>query len=374
MFQRRPHRIRCNHPFPSSAFGPWILLLTLWPALLTPLSTSAYGNAGSIPGRVLVQEIAQPEQPADGPGGTAYSFDNVQVERIGGRPQGATAFMPGGIDRPMLDDLPVIVFLHGFTAVEPQRYGGWIEHLVKRGAIVIYPDYQDAGVFAGGQDRYIDNMFTGIAAALVDLDLRPETVHVVGHSLGAVLTMVYGTAALENGLPPAASLTLIEPGGCANCGNGIGFGVPVQLDLQVPGDSLVSIVVGADDALVGTSDAEVLSGMANTIPRDRRRFVIARSDAHGAVPLVADHLFPQTAGNGGEEDALDWYGLWRPLDALILCADSGQECETALGTSAAALSMGRWSDGVPVAPPRVQNRTEPGGSPQASTGRSMYPD
>lgn len=341
-----------------SAIVSWILLTSLWPSLLTPILTNASATGvpgGPVPGRALVRDITQPAQPKAGPGGTAYRFDSVSSERIGTRPRGATAFTPEGVGKATLDELPVIVFIHGFTAVEPQRYGGWITHLVKRGAVVVYPDYQDAGVFAGGQDRYIENMFTGIGDALTGLGLRPEKVHVVGHSLGAVLTMVYGTTALEHGLPPAASLMLIEPGGCANCGNGIGFGVPVPLDHPLPEDSLVSIVAGADDALVGSSDADVLSTMASDVPAERQRFVMVRGDAHGTVALVADHLFPQTAGSGGEEDALDWYGLWRPLDALILCADSGQECDTALGTSDAALNMGRWSDGIPVALPLARD-------------------
>lgn len=337
-------------------------LLCVWSCLLAPLGAAASVSAGEIASSSGIQEIAQPAQPDTGPGGSAYPFSGVDTERIGSRPRGATAFLPGGIDRATLDDLPVIVFLHGFTAVEPQRYGGWIEHLVRRGAVVIYPDYQDAGVFSGGQDRYIDNMFTGIASAIDTLDLDPARVHVVGHSLGAVLTMVYGTLAPERGLPPAASLTMIEPGGCATCSNGIGFGVPVQLDRQIPKDTLVSVVVGEDDTLVGSSDAMVLARLADEIPADQQRFVVVRGDAYGQPPLVADHLFPQTAGNGGEEDALDWYGLWRPLDALVTCADFRQECDTALGTSGAALSMGSWSDGTPVVRPTVQDsdRSSPG--------------
>lgn len=334
-----------------------LLLAVVWLGILTPFRAGASPSVAKTTIRASAQEITQPAQSASGPGGTSYPFASVNTQRIGSRPDGATVFEPDGVDTATRNDLPVIVFLHGFTAVEPQRYGGWIEHLVRRGAVVIYPDYQDAGVFAGGQDRYIDNMFAGISSAIDAIDLDPVRVHVVGHSLGAVLTMVYGTLASERGLPPAASLTLIEPGGCRTCGNSIGFGVPVQLDGRLPEDTLVSIAVGEDDALVGSSDARVLVGMVDDIPADRQRFVMLRSDDYGQPALTADHLLPQTAGNGGEEDALDWYGLWRPLDALIICAETGQECDTALGTSEAALSMGSWSDGTPVARPIVQHQS-----------------
>jgi pimeloyl-ACP methyl ester carboxylesterase len=253
----------------------------------------------------------------------------------------------------------VVVFLHGFTAIQPQRYGGWIEHLVRWGAVVIYPDYQNAGIFAGEQDRYIDDMFTGIASGLDAFDLKPEQVHVVGHSLGAVLTMVYGQQAPDRGLPPAASLTLVTPGGCRNCGSAFGFGVPVRLDRRLPEDTLISIIVGEEDDLVGSSDALALSRMVTNIPSNRQRFVMVRSDEHGRPPLVADHLFPQTAGAGGEEDALDWYGLWRPFDAIVTCAEAGQDCDTAVGTSEAALAMGSWSDGTPVRSMTVRDAPQP---------------
>ena len=335
-----------------------LLLAAVWLGVLMPCGAGAFPGTPQPTTHASIQDITQPEQPASGPGGKSYPFAGVDTRRIGSRPDGATVFEPDGITTAARSGLPVIVFVHGYTAVEPQRYGGWIEHLVRRGAIVIYPDYQNAGVFAGGQDRYIDNMFVGIASALETVDLDPARVHVVGHSLGAVLTMVYGTLASERGLPPAASLTLVEPGGCRTCGNGIGFGVPVQLDRRLPEDTLVSIVVGEDDALVGSSDARVLAGMVDEIPADRQRFVMLRSDDYGRPALTADHLLPQTAGNGGEEDALDWYGLWRPLDALVTCAESGQECDTALGMSEAALSMGSWSDGTPVARPIVQHPSD----------------
>lgn len=337
-----------------------LLLAAVCLALLPPLGPGQPVSAHQLTSTASVQQITQPAQPVSGPGGKSYPFAYVRTERIGSRPDGATAFLPGGIGRASLGELPVVVFLHGYTAIEPQRYGGWIEHLVRRGAVVIYPDYQQAGVLAGGQDRYIDSMFTGIASAIDTFDLHPARLHVVGHSLGAVLTMVYGMLAADRGLPEAASLMLIEPGGCATCGNGFGFGVPLDLDRRLPQETLLSVVVGEDDELVGSADAMVLAQLADDIPADRQRFVVVRSDVHGQPPLVADHLLPQTAGNGGEEDALDWYGLWKPFDALIACADSVQECDTALGTSNAALSMGSWSDGTPVMLPIVQNQSDPG--------------
>jgi len=158
-----------------------------------------------------------------------------------------------------------------------------------------------------------------------------------------------------------ASLTLIAPGGCATCGTTEGFGVPLSDDLRAPAGLLLQMVTGSDDAIVGDGDARAIWNLLDEVAVDRKRFVEVRSDRYGEPDLVADHLFAQGDGFGGEVDALDWYGAWRPLDSLIACADEGVMCEVALGTDADALGMGEWSDGRPVALPVVVDGVLRGG-------------
>ena len=50
----------------------------------------------------------------------------------------------------------------------------------------------------------------------------------------------------------------------------------------------------------------------------------------------------------GTLDALDWYGTWKLLDALMACSFDGTWCEYALGNTPEQRFMGVWSDGVPV--------------------------
>ena len=45
-------------------------------------------------------------------------------------------------DSPKPRTAPVIVFLHGWGGMNPLYYGAWLDHLVKRGNIVVYPRYQ----------------------------------------------------------------------------------------------------------------------------------------------------------------------------------------------------------------------------------------
>ena len=45
-------------------------------------------------------------------------------------------------DRPKPKTAPVVIFLHGWSGTNPLYYGAWIDHIVKRGNIVVFPRYQ----------------------------------------------------------------------------------------------------------------------------------------------------------------------------------------------------------------------------------------
>lgn len=296
-----------------------------------------------------------PTQSVAGPGGSDYAYGSAARIRVGDEPTGAWVFSPEGIPAEDLARLPVVILLHGFGATDPQTYRGWIGHIVRRGATVIYPDFQPAGFLAPDQSAFVADMLAGVAEGLEAAGVEPENVHIVGHSLGAVIGTAYLGAGPVAGLPPAASLTLVAPGGCRTCGATPGFGVALPDDLQPPDGLLVNIIVGADDEIVGDRDAREIWSRLGSVPASDKRFVEVQSDRHGSPGLIADHLFAQSDGDGDGSaiDALDWYGVWRPLDSLIACADTGRLCDVALGTSDAALFMGEWSDGRAVPLPVV---------------------
>ena len=64
----------------------------------------------------------------------------LQRVDVGAGARGAAVFRPAGAARP----LPVVVFVHGLFATDPDTYGAWIRHLVRDGNVVIYPAYQGA--------------------------------------------------------------------------------------------------------------------------------------------------------------------------------------------------------------------------------------
>src|SRR5262245_58235885 len=81
-----------------------------------------------------------PTQPATGPGGSQAQYSSVQQQVYGSSSTQYWIFTP----QPMpASALPLIIFMHGNSAIIPGPYQEWIDHLVKRGNIVVYPRYQE---------------------------------------------------------------------------------------------------------------------------------------------------------------------------------------------------------------------------------------
>src|SRR5262245_53103621 len=81
-----------------------------------------------------------PPPPASGPGSSAEDCCGVVQRTYGSGAELYYLFEPAS--PAPVGKAPVIVFVHGWQALEPFPYRPWITHLVRRGNIVIYPRYQ----------------------------------------------------------------------------------------------------------------------------------------------------------------------------------------------------------------------------------------
>lgn len=306
---------------------------------------------------VLPRPPRPPEQPADGPGGLAFRYAGVDAARVGEVPRGAWVFTPSTLELngpPIAEPLPLVLFFHGFTAVDPRVYRDWIDHIVQRGAIVVYPDYHDLLPIGDDWRDYEENVVAGIDLALAALNehgpaVDIDRVAVVGHSLGGVLAANYLATAGERDLPVPTILMAVQPGGCGGCepiGENEGIAL-ADLDWLEP-ELRALVVVSDDDSVVGDNAARELWRRLDAVPDDRRDYVTLRSDFHGLPYLRATHWLPQTDGIGAAVDALDWYGTWKLFDLQTDCAFDGRSCDVAMNGSAIQRSMGVWSDGEPV--------------------------
>ena len=308
-----------------------------------------------------------PDQPSGGPGGAEYAHDGVRKTLHPPDPAqdpshgGFWIFEPA---IPPRDEAPVVAFFHGFGASDPSKYGAWIDHLVRRGNIVVYPLFQAGGGLLPDPARDTRRAHDALSAALERLDggehARGDTTRLAfaGHSIGGLVAAEVAALAAETPLPSPRVLLAVEPG----APTGAGFARTSRGDLsRIPEGTLLLLLAGDADSIAGDVEARRIYRETTSVPKRDKDLCIMHSDDHGEPPLHAHHLAPlafdsrfeREAGYGTaaarkELDALDFYGPWKLLDALCAAAFDGEHREYALGNTPEQRYMGVWSDGRPV--------------------------
>ena len=351
------------------------------------------------------QSPTPPSQPATGPGGKQYVNASVTKNRYGKAGEEYWIFEPA---EPKPASAPVIVFLHGWGGMNPLYYGAWIDHLVKRGNIVIYPRYQ-LNLLTPIRE-FMPNTLTAIKDALARLRTEPGHVKAdltkfaaVGHSLGGVLAANVAALASESGLPRVLEVMSVEPGITEPPIN-----VPLADLKKIPPEALLLAIAGDQDTLVRDVDAKRIYKESTRVPANNKDFITLVSDSHGQPGLIASHRAPTAfdlaydsgegigggpaevlgANRGGSDsaggsdragglptrridgsregrpdrletmmvNALDFYGTWKLFDGLCDAAFYGKNREYALGNTPQQRFMGVWSDGVPVKELKVTDK------------------
>jgi len=273
-------------------------------------------------------------------------------------------FEPAG---PAPERAPVVVFLHGWLSINPGVYGAWIEHLVLKGNIVIFPRYQVD--WSTRPAAFLPNSLFAIRDALDVLRLGPGHVRpdlarfaLIGHSNGGNLAALLAASAAESGLPAPSSVVALMPGEV--------LAVPGPSLGQIPASTLLVVVAAEHDLVVGDGRARRIFAEAVAVPPDRKKYVLFRTDRHGAPWLVADHVAPTAAsmqiddGEGpfrslqltkAELNAMDRSGFWPLGDLTIEAGFAGKTLDEATGGGASFRKLGYWSDGRAVLEPIVGN-------------------
>src|SRR5215213_2279668 len=333
---------------------------------------------------VSAQSATPPLQPASGPGGKQYVHTSVTKNRYGKGGEEYWIFEPAS---PKPRTAPVIIFLHGWGGMNPLYYGAWLDHLVKRGNIVVYPRYQ-SNLLTSIKD-FTPNTVAAVKDAI--RRLKAGRGHVtpdfskfatVGHSLGGLLAANIAALASESNLPRVRAVMSVEPGITESPIN-----VPLADLKKIPAETLLLALAGDQDSLVRDADAKRIYYESTRVSAQNKDFITLVSDTHGQPTLLAGHRAPTAmdkdydSGEGvsgsppGTPDpigdarisrrvrpetmlvnALDYYGTWKLFDGLIDAAFTGKNREYALGNTPQQRFMGVWSDGVPVKELKVTDK------------------
>jgi pimeloyl-ACP methyl ester carboxylesterase len=325
---------------------------------------------------VSSQPPSPPSQPNSGPGGKQYAHASVKKNRYGSGGSEYWIFEP---QAPSPRSSPLIIFLHGWGGMNPLYYGAWLDHLVRRGNIVVYPRYQ-ASLLTPIKD-FTPNTIQAIKDAIARLQTEPGHVQpdlskfaVVGHSVGGLLTANVAALASESGLPRVRAAMSVEPGITSPPIN-----IPLADLKKIPSETFLLAVAGDEDTLVGDTDAKRIYLESTRVSAANKDFITLVTDSHGTPTLQASHRAPtaldksydngegtvrgirdRTSRQGGGQqtsrdplestviNALDFYGTWKLFDGLCDASFYGKNREYALGNTPQQRFMGVWSDGVPV--------------------------
>jgi acetyl esterase/lipase len=319
------------------------------------------------------QTPTAPAQPDTGPGGKQETNKAVIKNRYREKAKEYWIYEP---DAPRPQSAPLIVFLHGWGGMNPLYYGAWIDHLVKRGNIVVYPRYQSTLLTA--REDFIPNTIDAVKDAIKRLQterghVKPELdkFATVGHSLGGLLAASVAALASESGLPRVRAVMSVEPAMTKSPAN-----VPLADLKKLPAETLLLAIAGDRDTLAADDDAKRIYYESTAVPADNKDFIRLVTDDHGTPALIASHRAPTAPDknyDNGEGDASSFqfgtaagssqqstdsprmpvvnemdFALWRLFDALCDAAFYGKNREYALGNTPEQRFMGKWSDGVPV--------------------------
>lgn len=306
-----------------------------------------------------------PQQPLFQSDKQQYVCDSVEMLDFAKKEDGYYLFLP---EAPRPDSAEVILFVHGYGAINPMLFGKWITHLVRQGNIVIYPRYQH-NLFQPKVTKFSENAAEGIRAAIIYLQeespVKPILTNLVmfGHSYGGViasnLTVDYELYEL---LQPKG--LMIAAPGTAKLTAGMR-----ENYLDFPSNTKLIIITNKNDQTVG--DFFGLKLNKEAITTKEKVYITQYEEAHGRPIITAGHNAVQcidevydsginnyTARHSKRVstfDALDYNGYWKIFDQLINCVRHGKDCDV-MDPTPRTLDMGEWSDGMPINSMRVENK------------------
>lgn len=310
-------------------------------------------------------------------------FGDVELLTVGKGPDRAYVFKPADDNA---KGLPLVIFYHGWLGMNPKNFGGLIDLMVRHGAVVIYPIYQD-GERTAPQDITRNGAAAAQRALSVLEALHPGLVDSSktlywGFSMGATIALNLALTPDHMGLPAPRALMLVSPGDSHHVARGERarsiIGPVEKLDPKLP----VLIVSGSADIGIGLPTARAIAARLCNTPAERRNLIVLPSDSDESRKVTAGHGSPGAPDSRydlpdpfGQVPALirtrddfeaspslnqlDFYGYWRMSMGLLDHVAGGPFPTLLFSRSAVGnRQLGNWPSGKPYAEASIEDPCE----------------
>jgi hypothetical protein len=241
---------------------------------------------------------------------------------------------------------PVIFFLHKYGITEPKEYSSLIRHLVSRGNVVVFAPTRRI-TFTRKQIHKYQIFFEGYTEAVKRFGQYMDTTRIgfIGHGFGGGAVPSLMNRAMNDCKwgSRGAFMYVMAPW--------YTYSVDPRDFQNFPSTVKVAVQTFADDVINDPRIAEDIY-RSIAVPASEKTFLIVYGDRRGNCKLTADDNTPLSSGSfSGNDDALDYYGIFRVADALASWAFSGDTAARNViiprGKSLEC-PMGMWPDSVPL--------------------------
>jgi alpha-beta hydrolase superfamily lysophospholipase len=218
---------------------------------------------------------------------------------LGKGPSGVWLYKPAGKPKNL------VIYLHGQggpTEATPENHLPWIEHLVSRGNVVVYPRYE-----MDYEKDPLKFVVQGLRTATGKVDVKGLPVLVIGYSRGGGMAVEYGAVAAQTHVPVPDAIMSVFPSGSGNWSYLLDLS---GLDHSTP----LVFLVGDKDTVVGRDGVSVLAKrlQAAAFPAENIQLIPVAS--HGS--FKATHTAPLETSKAAQN------AFWQPADEILTDLDA----------------------------------------------------